>query len=147
MGTRADFYVGRGETAEWIGSITSVGYPDGIDATVFNVTTEDDYRAAVTEFFAQRDDVTLPSEPWPWPWVNSQTTDYAYAFDTDAVYASSFGCQWFKVDPDAELFGEPEYDSGAAKVPFPDMSSRKGDLDHIMSRSGMIVVSFPQADE
>lgn len=30
MGTRADFYVGRGTEAEWIGSIALDGYPDGI---------------------------------------------------------------------------------------------------------------------
>ena len=27
MGTRADFYVGRGDAAEWIGSIAYDGYP------------------------------------------------------------------------------------------------------------------------
>lgn len=31
MGTRADFYVGRGESAEWLGSIAWDGYPSGID--------------------------------------------------------------------------------------------------------------------
>jgi hypothetical protein len=30
MGTRADFYVGRGETAEYLGSIAWDGYPDGL---------------------------------------------------------------------------------------------------------------------
>lgn len=29
MGTRADFYVGRGENAKWIGSITRGGYIEG----------------------------------------------------------------------------------------------------------------------
>jgi hypothetical protein len=29
MGTRADFYVGRGETAEWLGSIAWDGNPGG----------------------------------------------------------------------------------------------------------------------
>lgn len=32
MGTIADFYVGRGPKAEWIGSIAWDGYPDGIVA-------------------------------------------------------------------------------------------------------------------
>lgn len=31
MSTRADFYVGRGAEAEWIGSISWDGYPDGVD--------------------------------------------------------------------------------------------------------------------
>ncbi len=34
MGTRADFYIGRGPTAEWIGSLPLDGYPEGIDAKV-----------------------------------------------------------------------------------------------------------------
>jgi hypothetical protein len=146
MGTRADFYVGRGDTAEWIGSITWDGYPHGIDTAVFEASTEDGYRTAVTEFFAPRKDVTMPNEPWPWPWENSQTTDYAYAFDGGAVHASCFGSAWFTVDPEAEAYGEPEDDDGA-KVPFPDMSSRKGDWNHIMSRSGLITVSLPEHEK
>jgi hypothetical protein len=85
-------------------------------------------------------------EPWPWPWENSQTTDYAYAFDGGAVHASCFGSAWFTVDPEAEAYGEPEDDDGA-KVPFPDMSSRKGDWNHIMSRSGLITVSLPEHEK
>ena len=139
MGTRADFYVGRGKQAEWIGSITWDGYPGGISPEVFAVTTERDYRAAVAEFFSERDDVTHPSEPWPWPWENSATTDYAYAFDAGTVYASSFGHAWFEVKPDADCYGEPEED-GDQTVVFPDMTDRKGDWNHIMSRSGLIVV-------
>lgn len=142
MGTRADFYMGRGETAEWLGSITWDGYPPGIDDAVFVVASEDEYRTAVATFLASRRDATLPTEPWPWPWENSQTTDYAYAFDSDRVYASSFGHAWFEVDLDAENCGEPEYEDGA-KVPFPDMTARKGDHDFIMSRSGIIAVHFP----
>ena len=30
MGTRADFYIGKGTDAEWLGSIAWNGYPDGI---------------------------------------------------------------------------------------------------------------------
>lgn len=146
MGTRADFYVGRGESAEWIGSITWDGYPDGIEETVFGPQNEEDYREAVAEFLASRNDATLPTEPWPWPWENSQTTDYAYAWDDGRVYGSGFGGSWFEVDTSAEGFGEPDDDNGP-KVPFPDMSARKGDWNHIMSRSGLITVSFPKDGE
>lgn len=143
MGTRADFYVGRGESAEWLGSITWDGYPPGIDDVVFAVTSEGEYRTAVSTFLASRRDATLPTEPWPWPWENSQTTDYAYAFDAGRVFGSCFGNPWFAVDIEAENYGEPDYDDAVAKVPFPDMSTRKGDHDFIMSRSGMIAVHFP----
>lgn len=130
MGTRADFYVGRGETAEWIGSISWDGY-----------------RTAVAAFLAERDDATLPIELWPWPWENSQTTDYAYAWDDRKVYGAGFGYSWWEVDLTAENCGEPEEAAPAQKVAFPDMSSRKGDINHIMSRSGMIVVSRPKDGE
>ncbi|MGW4484304.1 hypothetical protein ACWEOE_10750 [Amycolatopsis sp. NPDC004368] len=142
MGTRADFYVGRGESAEWIGSITWDGYPDGIDGNVFESDTEDSYRRAVDAFFVKRDDVTRPTEFWPWPWETSATTDYAYAFEDGVVYASSFGHSWFEVDLSAENCGEPEEDTPKDAV-FPDMTSRRGSYDDVMSRSGLIVVSMP----
>jgi hypothetical protein len=145
MGTRADFYVGRGLEAEWIGSITWDGYPDGIDGNVFACDSEDSYRRAVDAFFVSRRDVTRPTEPWPWPWETSSTTEYAYAFEGDTVYASSFGHAWFKVDAGAENFGEPddEGDTRGKVAVFPDMTGRKGSLDHIMRKSGLIQVSLP----
>jgi hypothetical protein len=30
MGTRADFYIGRGTEAEWLGSVAWDGYPGGV---------------------------------------------------------------------------------------------------------------------
>ena len=46
MGTRADFYIGRGATAEWIGSIAWDGYPDGIPAPILEATDDDTPPAA-----------------------------------------------------------------------------------------------------
>jgi hypothetical protein len=114
MGTRADFYVGRGESAEWLGSIAWDGYPDGID----------------------------PEMGWPWPWDDSGTTDYAYAFEDGAVYASSFGHAWFRPNPDAPDFGEPEWDEHGndlgSDATFPNMAERKAVT--LGPRSGVIVV-------
>ena len=62
MGTRADFYVGRSETAEWLGSIGYDGYPEGIDKAVLNATSEEEYRKAVTDFFASVDHSTIPED-------------------------------------------------------------------------------------
>jgi hypothetical protein len=79
MGTRADFYVGRGPNAEWIGSIAFDGYPDGITMKteeklpwpegqehidwpegkhLFDATTEAEFRERVERFFQYRDDAT-----------------------------------------------------------------------------------------
>lgn len=124
MGTRADFYVGRGPDAEWLGSIAWDGHPDSIDIDVLRSTSEAVYRANVARFLGGRDDSTLPERGWPWPWNDSGTTDYAYALGDGAVWASSFGRPWFKVDPEVEEFGEPEDADGEPAV-FPDMTERK----------------------
>lgn len=62
MGTRADFYVGRGEAAQWVGSIAWDGYPDGIGADIFKSKTPTEFVERVTAFFQGRTDVTLPEQ-------------------------------------------------------------------------------------
>lgn len=119
MGTRADFYVGRGPDAEWLGSIGFDGYPDGIDRPVLTAGTEDGFRIAVAMFFGPEDHATLPEQGWPWPWDDSGLTDYAYAFDGGRVWASSFGGAWF--DPT-----QPEPEGAEEDVAvFPNMAARK----------------------
>lgn len=136
MGTRADFYVGRGAQAEWLGSIAWDGYPEGLDRDgLLTATTVEQFREAVAAELAERRDATLPDQGWPWPWNDSGTTDYAYAFDGGAVHASGFGGAWFnplvKSDEDDEDDGE--------KAVFPDMSARKN-VAHGGARSGIILV-------
>lgn len=80
MGTRADFYVGVGESCEWLGSIAWDGYPRAIPNTILNCTGETDYRLSVASFLFERDDATFPVDGWPWPWEDSRLTDYAYTF-------------------------------------------------------------------
>jgi hypothetical protein len=132
MGTRADFYVDRGVDAEWIWSICYDGYPSGIADDVLRSTSEQEYRSAVSAFLKADDSATTPDKGWPWPWNDSGTTDYAYAFETGKVWASGFGHAWF--DP---LKDEPE-DEPTAKVPFPDMSSRKNVT--FGPRSGLTII-------
>lgn len=116
MGTRADFYIGRGEKAEWIGSIAWDGYPGGIVPNsdkrapwpgewkaepwpkkqhLFDAKNQGEFRTRFKRFCERRADVTLPADGWPWPWDDSGTTDYTYAFDGGKVYASCFGSAWF----------------------------------------------------
>jgi len=140
MGTRADFYVGRGKKAEWIGSIAWDGYPSGISLkndrpTILSAKTEKTFRKQVSAFFAERKDVSLPADGWPWPWDDSCTSDYAYAFDGGKVYACPFGHGWFVATKE-----QPEDDAGLkGPVEFPDMSAKK----HVTlgKRSGLITVS------
>lgn len=139
MGTRADFYVGRGESAEWLGSIAWDGYPEGIDNAVLSPMDERDYRVEVNAFLF-REDGTLPKDGWPWPWNDSQTTDYAYAFEDGSVFASNYGHKWFKVDINAETYGQDDDDESDKSAVFPDMSSRKN-VQFGGPRSGLIVVT------
>lgn len=97
MGTRADFYMGRGADAEWLGSIAWDGYPEGIPDEIFAAETAESWREEVTKFLADRKDRSLPSDGWPWPWNDSTTTDYAYAWD-DGVKICGFGHAWVTLD-------------------------------------------------
>lgn len=129
MGTRADFYVGRGVDAKWLGSVCWDGYPSGITPEdgewaegqhLFDATTEEEFIARLRHYFVGRRDVTLPKSGWPWPWETSSTTDYAYAFDGGQVWASCFGHEWF--DPRHD---EAELDESEKTAVFPDMSDIK----------------------
>lgn len=131
MGTRADFYVGRGESAEWLGSVAMDGYPSGIPKAVKDAVSEADYRSAVAAFLAETDHATTPDLGWPWPWENSHTTDYAYAFD-GAMYGSCFGHAWFPVNE------EPEEHGDSKPTTFPDMSARQATT--FGKRSGIIII-------
>lgn len=135
MGTRADFYVGSGKDAEWLGSIGLDGYPDGIDGSVLGAGDDQEFRATVATFLASRRDATVPSDGWPWPWNTSDTTDYGYAFVDGKVLASCFGGpllspEKFNSDEDEEPQGE--------RPNWPDMSERK--CLTLGARSGLIVI-------
>lgn len=146
MGTRADFYVGRGSDAEWLGSIAFDGYrvaemkQDGIKGnddymacwSIKTASNESGYRTAVSQLLALNDDATTPDQGWPWPWEDSQTTDYAYAFDGERVWVSRYGREWF--NPQEE---QPEHDSGKVAV-FPNMKDRAAVT--FGKRSGLIVL-------
>jgi hypothetical protein len=144
MGTRADFYVGRGEKAEWLGSIAWDGYPDGIDQDVFKATDESSYREQVSSYLKSREDGTEPKDGWPWPWKDSRTTDYAYAFDDGAVWGACFGKRWFRIDLSVLNLGEPDYEDedGEDGCVFPDMTAVQ-DVT-FGKRSGVIIFSVPK---
>jgi len=151
MGTRADFYVGRGENAEWLGSIAFDGYRihevkegdggknDDLAACVQIKLADNEasFRAGVEKLLSLNDTATTPAQGWPWPWETSSTTDYAYAFDGQ-TWVSVFGHAWF----DAKL-PRPENDSEQPKsAVFPDMTKRKNVT--LGPRSGLIVIGGPR---
>lgn len=149
MGTRADFYVGRGPDAEWLGSIAWDGDPGSVfgeEAGFLGPEPEKDWRAWVSRFLASRDDATLPHMGWPWPWEDSRTTDYAYALDAGAVwFTDGYPIpQWYMLDPQAPSMGapydedgEPTNEQGPAAI-FPDMEHRARVTTG--KRSGLLVL-------
>lgn len=141
MGTRADFYVGKGKDAEWIGSIAWDGYRDGIPEKILKAKTEKAFRKAVEAFFSDRNDVTLPAQGWPWPWDDSGTTDCSYWFFSgrcwDALgYPHEY---WYPCDKPAPDEEQQDRHKGYERAEFPDMSTRKSVT--FGPRSGMIVVA------
>jgi hypothetical protein len=160
MGTRADFYVGRGEKAEWIGSIAWDGYPTGLtpsstlasnpqELPIFAARTEEEFKKAVSEFFEPRDDVTLPERGWPWPWDDSHTTDYAYMFENGQVFVSNFGSKWVTLEEYME-FQETyqKWDNGEIEGPEPELGHKEAEVPNMKDRqnvrldggSGLIVL-------
>lgn len=151
MGTRADFYVGRGPDAEWLGSIAWDGQEVG---RIRDATSEGNFRTFVAAFLAERDDATLPSQGWPWPWNDSGTTDCVYAWDGPMDSAGVWEVQGY---PQKEWVSQaaleawqrscdgkephewsdgPVADGGPCV--FPDMSARKNVT--LGQRSGLIIV-------
>lgn len=115
MGTRADFYVGCGPDAVWLGSVAWDGYEWAEDAAcaLRLATTEQTFRKAVSAILASRGDATTPDQGWPWPWANSGTTDYAYYFHD----------------------GNTRFDD---RTDWPDMSTRQNVT--FGARSGIVVI-------
>jgi len=87
MGTRADFYVGHGKQAEWIGSVAYDGYmyAEESNNSIIESKTEEEFRKNVLDMLNSRRDSTLPVNGWPWCWETSKLTDYVYWFENGKV--------------------------------------------------------------
>lgn len=134
MGTRADFYVGRGKTAEWIGSTAYDGFPGEFPKSVTGARTEAGYRRGVAAMLASRDDATTPEQGWPWPWEDSNTTDYSYAFDDKTVWYTASDGNWYDASkPEVDV----EYNPNAA-FEFPNMKDRQNVT--FGQRSGILLI-------
>jgi hypothetical protein len=144
MGTRADFYTGRGLKAEWVGSIAWDGCPDCLTKAMLRAKDKRTFRKALKEFFAGRDDVTLPEQGWPWPWEDSRTSDYAYAYDEGKVWVSGFGREYITVRKYFRLMrsddGAEAYFEGKKEEVFPNMKERQNVT--LGPRSGVLILGL-----
>jgi len=111
MGTRADFYIGKGKEAKWIGSIAYDGHRERIDDDVLKAKTENEFLDSVKKFFKGRNDVTLPEDGWPWPWDDSSTTDCSYWFFDGCVYEEDDG-RYASCSVDMEIIEFPLMKTG-----------------------------------
>lgn len=142
MGTRADFYVGKGKDAEWLGSIAWDGYRDGIDDPVLNANSEAAFRSAVETFLAGRNDATHVADGWPWPWDTSATSDCSYwFFDSQCWEAAGYPTErFYPCSGPSPVNDEGEYPTeGYEVVEFPDMSAKKNIT--LGRRSGLIILT------
>lgn len=78
MGTRADFYVGIGAEARWLGSHAMDSHPDCLPQGLFAAASPEAWEAAVTAFLTENG--RLAALGWHWPWRSSRGSDYAYTF-------------------------------------------------------------------
>ena len=144
MGTRADFYLGRGDKLEWIGSCAWDGHEDTMTKLgVLSAESEKDYLDAVDKRLS-KDDGTRPKDGWPWPWETSHTTDRAYTFDAGKAWVSA-GRQWqTRAEYEArekewarrDKAGEDEMPALPREV-FPNMKDRQAVT--LGKRSGILV--------
>jgi hypothetical protein len=146
MGTRADFYIGKDDKAEWLGSIAWDGNRDAMPDELMQAHSEVGFRQALEDFFAaDRDDVTLPPMGWPWPWVTSATTDCAYFFFDGRVWDVRGDANRMDVYVPCDE-PEPEEDTPEGNawlqnrdpVHYPDMSKLQSVT--LGKRSGLIVI-------
>lgn len=159
MGTSADFYVGRGANAEWLGSIAWDGYPEGnpSDNYLFQSKNEEEFRKEVEQVIKENDGIKV-EEGWPWPWEDSRKTDYSYAWDENKVWASCFGYAWFdpaeyleyikdRDDDDYDYDEEEEkFGGGEEKVAvFPNMKDKQN--VQLNSRGGIMLIGTNQSGE
>lgn len=132
MGTRADFYVGKGKDATWIGSVGEDGNPQAVAELMsispgITISSEDDWVESVAVVFAQHPEHTVPERGWPWPWDNSSGTDYTYTLDEGQVWVSCYGCPWrpleYAINSPVEFDRFSDLDHRSLE--FPDMSKIK----------------------
>ncbi|WP_177215582.1 hypothetical protein [Actinokineospora terrae] len=128
----ADFYLGTGPQARWLGSLAESGHPStlitlGGAPGMLTATTSDAYEAAV-EALLLGHDTTRPGfafraergEASSWPWLRTGSSGWwAYAFVDGRVRACLRGGPWFRPDPHQPDGGAETATGPDAELPVP----------------------------
>jgi hypothetical protein len=101
---RADFYIGLGAEAEWLGSMGDGGHPSEVTSVhdLFNLNgdvddyTEDTFRQMVESILDDTPDYVLVSRAstggwWPWGYDTSVGTPFAYAWNNGCIHVFENG--------------------------------------------------------
>lgn len=92
----ADFYLGRGPNAQYLGSVVTAGAPEDIElwerfqSLNDENYTEGDYVDEVRDLRHATHD-TPPA--WPWSYPSSDESPWAYVFDAGTVYIYRYGVE------------------------------------------------------
>lgn len=99
MSDSADFYVGLGDSAEWLGSVIQDAHPREMELRCLLGSSAEDAPTATdyteTTF---RDIVGLmadvdPEDGWPWSYPDSGDTDYVYVWNNGSITVYERGYQ------------------------------------------------------
>ena len=111
---KADFYVGLGRNAEWIGSVSKCGEVWEVSPKLLLQVNQTMYEEEVIEYINFCEGVVANHKcQWPWTWVDSRMTDYSYFFlpEMEKVYMSIEG--GIILDPVKIIQGEPLTEANA----------------------------------
>jgi hypothetical protein len=118
---KADFYVGIGPSAEWLGSVSKCGELWAISTPILLQVNQTMYEEMVIEYIKYCEGVVANHVcQWPWEWFDSRMTDYSYTFipEHHRVYMSMMGEDL--LDPLKILQGESVTDSLILDIGYPD---------------------------
>ena len=91
---KADFYVGMGRDAEWVGSVHKCGEIWALSTEILIQVNKTMYEESVVEYINLCEGIVANHVcQWPWAWADSRMTDYSYIFipEYEKVYMSIEG--------------------------------------------------------
>lgn len=137
----ADFYIGRNDTARWLGSINDYGHPQdfgfdnlwAIDPDHTRFTPQDFCdRVSAQLTFVKSEGAKTWDEHWPWGYDTSRETAWSYFYDNGTVYVYHYGvemaqirCNFYKDQLDEHADGKLRATRPITSA-FPSMSGRRG---------------------
>lgn len=120
MSSKADFYIGMGPSAEWLGSVHRCGELWALSTNILIQSSRVMYEELVTEYIELCKGIVAEHVcQWPWPWDDSRMTEYTYIFlpTRNKVYMSVMG--EMLVDPIRLLKGE-DLQTANSMLGYPD---------------------------